>query len=176
MRGCFFPLVQPCNIHLQLSETLTTQFNPPANGQAIVLLTGLLKVFVVYFWNITLATVSDNSVSHQAIQKYLTTKFSDIVVAWRRQWGWAGCLLSIMAALSPGKDLGSFGNGALFWSSGGMHGGLTNCSQIGQHLSKLTKMRSFSDQPKHLSKLTKIRRKKHLSKLTKMRRKKHLSN
>ena len=39
--------------------------DPPANGQAVVYLTGLLEVFISE--SIILATVSDNSVHYQAI-------------------------------------------------------------------------------------------------------------
>ena len=39
--------------------------DPPANGQAVVYLTGLLEVFISE--PLILATVSDNSVRYQAI-------------------------------------------------------------------------------------------------------------
>ena len=42
-----------------------SHLDPPANGQAVVYLTGLLEVFISE--SIILATVSDNSVRYQAI-------------------------------------------------------------------------------------------------------------
>ena len=42
-----------------------SHFDPPANGQAVIYLTGLLEVFISE--SFILATVSDNSVRYQAI-------------------------------------------------------------------------------------------------------------
>ena len=42
-----------------------SHLDPPANGQAVIFLTGLLEVFYSELSN--LATVSDNSVRYQAI-------------------------------------------------------------------------------------------------------------
>ena len=42
-----------------------SHLDPPANGQAVVYLTGLLEVFISE--SLILATVSDNSVRYQAI-------------------------------------------------------------------------------------------------------------
>ena len=44
---------------------MASHIDPPANGQAVIHLTGLLEVFISEL--IILATVSDNSVRYQAI-------------------------------------------------------------------------------------------------------------
>ena len=44
---------------------MISHLDPPANGQAVIHLTGLLEVFISEL--IILATVSDNSVRYQAI-------------------------------------------------------------------------------------------------------------
>ena len=46
-------------------ETCVSHLDPPANGQAVIYLTGLLQVFISE--SFILSTVSDNSVRYQAI-------------------------------------------------------------------------------------------------------------
>ena len=46
-------------------EKFDSHLDPPANGQAVIYLTGLLEVFISELS--ILATVSDNSVRYQAI-------------------------------------------------------------------------------------------------------------
>ena len=53
------------NFSSQRSNLLASHLDPPANGQAVVYLTGLLEIFISE--SIILATVSDNSVRYQAI-------------------------------------------------------------------------------------------------------------
>jgi len=50
-----------------LHTSSKSHLDPPANGQAVVYLTGLLEVFISE--SIILATVSDNSVRYQAINE-----------------------------------------------------------------------------------------------------------
>ena len=53
---------------LTVMTILTSHLDPPANGQAVVYLTGLLEVFISE--SLILATLSDNSVRYQAINVY----------------------------------------------------------------------------------------------------------
>ena len=53
--------------HVMLTKNhCTSHLDPPANGQAVIYLTGLLEVFI-FSESFILATVSDNSVRYQAI-------------------------------------------------------------------------------------------------------------
>ena len=55
-----FPLFKSFHMTIMISH-----LDPPANGQAVIYLTGLLEVFISE--SSILATVSDNSVRYQAI-------------------------------------------------------------------------------------------------------------